>query len=143
MKKYFVVDEAIHSGDTFTKRFDTLEAANKEADMQWYHLTDSEKRKRHIFAAWVTPDMLTDVDDWNSYHSMGFDTNCFDSKTWYAYLTDAEDNDWGTGSFILADVVKMWKERYEYQPDARIAVIDDGIDPICREYLYANDIDAL
>lgn len=79
MRKYFVVDEAIHSGDTFTKRFDTLEAANKEADMQWYHLTDSEKRKRHIFVAWVTPDMLTDVDDWDSYHSMDFDASCFDS----------------------------------------------------------------
>lgn len=61
-------------------------------------------------------------------------------KYWYAVLMDADDNDWGTGSFSLAEA---WKKAAPY-PDARIAVIDgkyndDGnptADPICVDILY-------
>lgn len=40
--------------------------------------------------------------------------------TWYAVEKDEEDNDWGTGSFDLAEAKKIAKA---YGPDARIAVI--------------------
>lgn len=79
MEKYFVVDEAIRGGDTFIDMFDSLEEANKAAEHDWNHLTSGEQRKRHIFVAWVTPDMLTDEDDWDSWHSLDFDDRCFDS----------------------------------------------------------------
>lgn len=58
-----------------------------------------------------------------------------ENKNWYAVLADAEDTDWGTGSFIWDEAVEKAK-RYGYE---RIAEIDGGYneageattDPIC------------
>ena len=54
-----------------------------------------------------------------------------ENKKWYAVMTDAEDNDWGYGSFDYEEAVKM------VQPflsdGGYIAVIDDGDDPVCVE----------
>lgn len=46
------------------------------------------------------------------------------SRNWYAIQRDAEDNDWGTGSFDWDEAVEMAKARgYE-----QIAEIDGGYD---------------
>ena len=51
-------------------------------------------------------------------------------KYWYAVMTDNDDNDWGYGSYDLAEAKEMVKK----YPDGYIAVIDeDGGDPICVE----------
>lgn len=57
-------------------------------------------------------------------------------KIWYAVLRDAEDNDWGYGSFDLDEARKMAKK----YPAGRIAVIDDGDDPICIEEIEHDDL---
>lgn len=64
--------------------------------------------------------------------------------TWYAVEHDAEDNDWGTGSFDLNEAKKMAKD---YGSDARIAVIsgwaehqDDELqDTECKEIILQED----
>ena len=55
------------------------------------------------------------------------------NKIWYAVLKDNEDNDWGTGSFDLGEALTMARNYRDNLdcPDAYIAVIDDGPDPVC------------
>ena len=57
-------------------------------------------------------------------------------KLWYAVLMDEEDNDWGTGSFNYNEAVKKAKAM---GPDARIAVIQEGNDPICVEVIIQEN----
>jgi hypothetical protein len=60
-------------------------------------------------------------------------------KLWYAVQKDADDNEWGNGSFDLEEAVKMCND-WDY---TQIAVIDgnydeDGneqSDPICTAVL--------
>ncbi len=56
-------------------------------------------------------------------------------KYWYAVERDEEDNDWGTGSYDLDEAKEMAKE-YD---DGRIAVIEEGNDPICVDIIYKKD----
>lgn len=64
-------------------------------------------------------------------------------KLWYAVLSDRDDNDWGTGSFVLSEAIAMLKR--DYPVDGLIAVIDgdydeDGnatTDPVCVEEIFA------
>lgn len=52
-------------------------------------------------------------------------------KKWFAVMRDADDNDWGTGSYDYDEAVKMVRP---YIPDGGyIAVIEEGNDPICIE----------
>ena len=60
----------------------------------------------------------------------------FGSLTWYAVLRDEDDNDWGTGSYDYDEAVEMAKQ---YGDDARIAVIDDGDDPVCLRVIMADE----
>lgn len=53
---------------------------------------------------------------------------------WYAVMANNEDDDWGTGSYDLAEAEEMVKQ----YPEGYIAVIDEGCDedgnpgdPIC------------
>lgn len=54
-------------------------------------------------------------------------------KMWYAVLQDADDNDWGTGSFCLSEAFCMARR---YGPNAYIAVIEDGENPVCVEEIH-------
>lgn len=64
-------------------------------------------------------------------------------KLWYAVQKDAEDTEWGNGSFALDEAIKMCKD-WDY---TRIAVIDgnydeDGheqSDPICTAVLVKGE----
>lgn len=56
---------------------------------------------------------------------------------WYAVQRDIDDNDWGTGSYDMQEAITMAKEHgYE-----RIAVIEEGNDPICVEEIMVADLD--
>ena len=46
-----------------------------------------------------------------------------EKKLWYAVQRDRED-DWGTGSFSLAEAAHMAREQADEYPDTLIAVID-------------------
>ena len=59
------------------------------------------------------------------------------SKIWYAAMRNKEDNDWGFGSFNLEEAKKMVLNFEE--PDAYIAVIDDGDDPICIGEIHQDE----
>lgn len=48
---------------------------------------------------------------------------------WYAVMADDSDNDWGYGSKDLNEAKKMCRDMEK--PDAYIAVILEGVDPIC------------
>lgn len=50
-------------------------------------------------------------------------------KYWYAVMQDNEDNDWGYGSYDLAEAQGMVAK----YPEGYIAVIDESGDPICVE----------
>ena len=51
---------------------------------------------------------------------------------WYAVMMDKEDNDWGYGSYDQAEAMRMmYDARKNDYPDAYIAVIAEGDDPIC------------
>ena len=57
-------------------------------------------------------------------------------KLWYAVERDAEDNDWGTGSYDYKEAVQMARE---LGPEAQIAVIEEGPDPICVEVITSEN----
>lgn len=52
-------------------------------------------------------------------------------KLWYAVMTDDQDQDWGTGSYDLAEATAKVKSLLDEYPDAYIAVIQEGKNPIC------------
>lgn len=55
---------------------------------------------------------------------------------WYAVLEDVEDNDWSDGSYNLSEAINMAKRlKEEGFPNASIAVIDEGSDPICVDII--------
>lgn len=86
--RYLVLDEPDNyaNGDVFSTVCKTLEAANREAEYQWEHLTKSEQKKRWIHVAIVTEeDLNPDAYDedgeicWDSLHSYDSTNECFDS----------------------------------------------------------------
>ncbi len=57
-----------------------------------------------------------------------------DNKLWYAVMKgDGYDTDWGYGSADKDEAIRLAKELQDDYPNALIAVIDDGYDPICIE----------
>lgn len=46
------------SGDIYTEVYTTPEEANAAADYAWAQLTQSERKRRHIFAAMITEECL-------------------------------------------------------------------------------------
>lgn len=58
------------------------------------------------------------------------------NKIWYALMADLEDQDWGTGTFDKEEAISRCKAMREDYPEAYIAVIDDGPDPVCIEEIH-------
>lgn len=88
--RYIVVDEPQKGfgGDTWQDVYDSLDKANKAADLDWWYLTASEKRKRHIYVGVVRMEDLnewafdedTGAIDWTAFHSINYDDTMFDSN---------------------------------------------------------------
>ena len=55
---------------------------------------------------------------------------------WYAVLRDKNDNDWGTGSSDINEALKMADK---IGPEAYIAAISEGPNPICLEIMRPYD----
>ena len=55
---------------------------------------------------------------------------------WYAVLRDQDDNDWGTGSYDYDTAIEMAKA---YGEEARIAVIQEGSDPVCIDVISSEN----
>lgn len=58
------------------------------------------------------------------------------NKVWYAVMEDANDNDWGYGSYNYEEAVKMAKN---IGKESRIEVIEEGQDPVCSEVIEYED----
>lgn len=59
-------------------------------------------------------------------------------KKWYAVLSDADDNDWGTGSHCFGTAKRMLADAgYE---DGRIAVINIENDPVCERIITREEL---
>lgn len=62
-----------------------------------------------------------------------------EKRYWYAVMKDDDDNDWGYGSYDMAEAEAMVNRlKSQGYTDAYIAVIDEGTadkpaDPICVE----------
>ena len=55
---------------------------------------------------------------------------------WYAVLMDESDNDWGTGSYNLKEAKRI---AMGYGNKAYIAVIKEGVDPVCVDEIRQED----
>jgi hypothetical protein len=78
MKKILLIDRTKDGvGDEFVKEFNTIEAANKQAEIEWGYLTESEKEKRRIFVATV------DAQEYEEGNGFSYFTNesTFDSES--------------------------------------------------------------
>lgn len=62
-----------------------------------------------------------------------------EQKLWYACLKDADDNDWGTGSYDLEEAKKWCADRMDVYPDAYIAIIQECEDPVCIGEIHQED----
>ncbi len=58
-------------------------------------------------------------------------------KLWYAVMRNRDDNDWGYGSHDLDKAKKMALNLGD--PEAYIAVIDDGDDPVCIDEIHMDE----
>lgn len=58
--------------------------------------------------------------------------------TWYAVMRDKEDNDWGYGSDSLRKAERM---ALDMGPEAYIAVIEEGDDPICVREITKDEFE--
>lgn len=56
---------------------------------------------------------------------------------WYAYQIDADDNDWGTGTYDENEATKWLEEN----PKGRVAVIEEGDDPVCVDEWYGEEFE--
>lgn len=56
---------------------------------------------------------------------------------WYAYQIDADDIDWGTGTYDEDEATKWLEEN----PKGRVAVIEEGDDPICVDEWYGEEFE--
>lgn len=65
------------------------------------------------------------------------------NRNWYAIQRDAEDNDWGTGSFDWDEAVEMAKAKgYEQIAEIDGQYNEDGdptVDPICVSVYIAGE----
>ena len=58
---------------------------------------------------------------------------------WYALLVDEDDDDWGTGTRSYSNALEWLRNLQKEKPNAYIAVIADGDDPICIDTIHNPD----
>ena len=59
---------------------------------------------------------------------------------WYAVMTDADDQDWGTGSYDLEEAKRKVRENRDIYPDGYIAVIEEtSHDAVCVDEIHEID----
>lgn len=102
------------SDDSYTKHMD-LDTARCDLD--------NFRRSEFAMPDDITPEAYMEA--WNEL----VDENT--PKIWYAVLKDADDFDWGTGSHDKDEAVRMVKGLLNEYPDAYIAVIQEGTNPVC------------
>ena len=59
-------------------------------------------------------------------------------RKWYAVMRDREDDDWGYGSYDIDEAKRMCLD--QESPEAYIAVIEEGENPVCVDEILREDI---
>lgn len=59
-------------------------------------------------------------------------------RKWYAVMRDREDDDWGYGSYDIDEAKRMCLD--QESPEAYIAVIAEGENPVCVDEILPEDI---
>lgn len=59
-------------------------------------------------------------------------------RKWYAVMRDREDDDWGYGSYDIEEAKRMCLD--QESPEAYIAVIEEGENPVCVDEILREDI---
>lgn len=99
MRKYLVIEQ-LRNSDRFETVFDTLEEANKKADLAWCHLSRFDKARTHVYVCWVenTTKYFEDWEledeeefDWRGFHSCDWDETCFNSENIREASEEEED----------------------------------------------------
>lgn len=145
MKSYFVLNECIKGDplhDTFSGEFESFEAANECAQNEWLHTIDLERKNRAISVCSVDLEEGQTVGDalesGAGYTVLKvYSAEADQNRPWYAVMLDREDSDWGTGSHDQQEAIEIaQKYRRDGYPDAYVAVIDDGDDPVCINEIH-------
>lgn len=61
-----------------------------------------------------------------------------EKKLWYAVMRDRDDDDWGYGSHDIEEAKRMCLD--QESPEAYIAVIEEGENPVCVDEILREDI---
>lgn len=59
-------------------------------------------------------------------------------RKWYAVMRDREDDDWGYGSYDIEEAKRMCLD--QESPEAYIAVIAEGENPVCVDEILREEI---
>jgi len=133
---YAHVDESgelVHSKDdaaTFTARFDDSEWADDESPERFYEEAETKSNPDFMDACEKLANQINEYLEELQEDKM-------EGKFWYAAMKDADDNDWGFGSYDKEEAIEMAKSFKT--PDAYVAVIEEGNDPICVDEIHLND----
>ena len=142
---FFVIVDSVKGNanwDTFHGAYASYEEADTAACMYWDHLTYREQRDRTVEV--IHADVEDDVAIEDAYDIACVDgwytDKAYKAGLWYAVMRDIVDDDWGYGSYDKAEAIEMAREcRNDGNPDAYIAVIDEGYSPVCVGEIH--DID--
>lgn len=104
---------------------------------------DSGEKFRYVVFGYEMPTTAEDFQDMAD-DSSAWESDCEVLETvatiWYAVMTDSEDTDWGTGSYDLDEArEKVSSLKAQGYPEAYIAVINEGDDPICVDEIREED----
>lgn len=84
------------------------------------------------FVNW--PQELIDEYNYSMFgYTLEFKEEVKEMAKWYAVMANANDDDWGTGSYCFDEAVCM---AHTFGPDAYIAVIEEGTDKVCVEEIH-------
>ena len=100
------------------------EEANFKVKSQWLEKIKEAKKEKNL-ANYLK--VLEEIDE-QVYEA-------FENPYWYALQTNENDNDWGTGTYIKQEAIQRAREEKYY----RIAVIEEGDDPICVQELIRGE----
>lgn len=87
---------------------------------------------------WTLEEIKSEYEKFKHETPLTFEETMSDFETayWYAVLRDEEDNDWGTGSYVLDEAKEM---AIGYGEKAYIAVIYEDDNPVCIDEIYQDD----
>ena len=105
-------------------------SSERDAIRDEFFLTEEE--------ADATAEILIELEKSDRKSTRKEGSKSMEQKLWYAVMRDREDDDWGYGSYDIEEAKQMLTE--EESPEAYIAVIAEGENPVCVDEILREDI---